>query len=358
MKRRIRELRRRFIFRFLVLLFVFFEGRLKERENTSSSCIKHALTPSSTPIHVLPPPPLLLLFCCYCILSFKSRRRSLIVLFSLFSLLWWWSLSLSFKYTHRQGRRWCLIPCTLWQKECIHFKNQHRDQSCRTSVPAVNQRPRGWRDPAFTTTSMRLVWFWQDWCSSSPGVPLFPVLSVRSFGSFSFSNVIQKDSPVSTEKEGGEYRRKRWKKEEEEILQNHEAHDFLHTTHLFSSLFFLLFMPSLVSLPHATGTKLNSHTHTHHRSLLLQSLQYRWYDVQVQFYGLTGRVQFKEGIRSYIKWDLLKLRQKRLDKVRHPFGTCTCLCVIPFSWSRQMECNERKKKKRNTPGKRRRQIPE
>jgi hypothetical protein len=89
---------------------------------------------------------------------------------------------------------------------------------------------------------------------------LFPVLSVRSFGSFSFSNVIQKDSPVSTEKEGGEYRRKRGKEEEKEILQNHEAHDFLHTTHLFSSLFFLLFMPSLVSLSHATGTKLDSHT--------------------------------------------------------------------------------------------------
>ena len=39
---------------------------------------------------------------------------------------------------------------------------------------------------------------------------------------------------------------------------------------------------------------------------------------QVQFQGLTGRVQFEEGVRSYIKWDLLKLRKMKLDKVsRH-----------------------------------------
>ena len=33
------------------------------------------------------------------------------------------------------------------------------------------------------------------------------------------------------------------------------------------------------------------------------------------FQGLTGRIQFKEGSRSNIKWDLLKLRQTELDKV-------------------------------------------
>lgn len=36
---------------------------------------------------------------------------------------------------------------------------------------------------------------------------------------------------------------------------------------------------------------------------------------QVAFHGLTGRIQFKEGSRSNIKWDLLKLRQTELDKV-------------------------------------------
>lgn len=36
---------------------------------------------------------------------------------------------------------------------------------------------------------------------------------------------------------------------------------------------------------------------------------------QVAFHGLTGRIQFKEGTRSNIKWDLLKLRQTELDKV-------------------------------------------
>ena len=35
----------------------------------------------------------------------------------------------------------------------------------------------------------------------------------------------------------------------------------------------------------------------------------------VQFQGLTGRIQFKEGARSFVKWDLLKLRKMKLDKV-------------------------------------------
>ena len=30
---------------------------------------------------------------------------------------------------------------------------------------------------------------------------------------------------------------------------------------------------------------------------------------------MTGRIQFKEGVRSFIKWDLLKLRKMKLDKV-------------------------------------------
>jgi len=37
--------------------------------------------------------------------------------------------------------------------------------------------------------------------------------------------------------------------------------------------------------------------------------------IQVEFQGLSGRVQFKEGLRSSVKWDLLKLRQHDLDKV-------------------------------------------
>ena len=40
-----------------------------------------------------------------------------------------------------------------------------------------------------------------------------------------------------------------------------------------------------------------------------------WSWKQVAFHGLTGRIQFKEGSRSNIKWDLLKLRQTELDKV-------------------------------------------
>lgn len=65
----------------------------------------------------------------------------------------------------------------------------------------------------------------------------------------------------------------------------------------------------------------------------------------VQFQGLTGRVQLKEGKRSYVKWDLLKLRNKKMDKVsvepyrigttgikRHklsrlPFPDAVCLSV-------------------------------
>ena len=35
----------------------------------------------------------------------------------------------------------------------------------------------------------------------------------------------------------------------------------------------------------------------------------------VEYAGLTGRVQFKEGVRNSVKLDLMKLRKKSLDKV-------------------------------------------
>ena len=35
----------------------------------------------------------------------------------------------------------------------------------------------------------------------------------------------------------------------------------------------------------------------------------------VQFHGLTGRIQLREGVRSTVKFDLLKLRNHHLDKV-------------------------------------------
>ena len=37
--------------------------------------------------------------------------------------------------------------------------------------------------------------------------------------------------------------------------------------------------------------------------------------LQVEFKGLTGEIQFKEGRRSTVKYDLLKLRTEKLDKV-------------------------------------------
>ena len=51
---------------------------------------------------------------------------------------------------------------------------------------------------------------------------------------------------------------------------------------------------------------------------------------QVSFQGLTGRVQFaREGVRSYVKWDLLKLRNLKLDKVSSKVE-----CSNPLSTSR------------------------
>lgn len=35
----------------------------------------------------------------------------------------------------------------------------------------------------------------------------------------------------------------------------------------------------------------------------------------VEYAGLTGNVQFKEGVRNSVKLDLMKLRKKNLDKV-------------------------------------------
>lgn len=42
--------------------------------------------------------------------------------------------------------------------------------------------------------------------------------------------------------------------------------------------------------------------------------------MQAEFRGLTGRIQFKEGRRSSLKLDLLKLRSEQLDKVRSVCG--------------------------------------
>ncbi|CAG2170364.1 unnamed protein product, partial [Oppiella nova] len=41
--------------------------------------------------------------------------------------------------------------------------------------------------------------------------------------------------------------------------------------------------------------------------------------IEVDFHGLTGKVSFKEGVRSGVKMDLLKLRHQELDKVCMPY---------------------------------------